>query len=212
MSEHIDPAGERPEWDRPDRDEPEGDIDMQSWRGHLLVAMPALSEGTFWRSVVLLLDHDEDGALGVILNHPVRAQVDDVLPDWAGLVAEPDALFEGGPVATDSALAVGLLGPDVDDLPLGWRQMFGRVGLVDLDVPVAAIEDALVGLRVFAGYAGWGAGQLEAEIEEGSWIVVDSVNDDLLAADPWNLWREVLRRQEGDVRMLSSYPDDPSMN
>ena len=217
MSEHIDPTDDRPERDRPDpvdpdRDDAEGDIDVESCRGRLLVAMPMLSEGTFWRSVVLLLDHDEDGALGVILNHPVHAQVDDVLPDWSDLVAEPDALFEGGPVATDSALAVGLLSPNIDDTPLGWRQMFGRVGLVDLDVPVAAVEDALVGLRVFAGYAGWGAGQLEAEIEEGSWIVVDSIDNDLLVANPWNLWREVLRRQDSDLRMLSTYPDDPAMN
>lgn len=186
---------------------------MESLRGRLLVATPAIASGPFLRSVVLLLDHDEDGALGVILNHPLDADVADVLPAWGRAVNAPDCLFEGGPVATDSALAVGVRA--VADArsapPQGWRPMAGRVGLVDLDGPLPA-EGSLRGLRVFAGYAGWGPGQLEDELTEGSWLVVEGRDDDLLSPVPETLWRDVLLRQDDDARFLATFPEDPSAN
>lgn len=181
-------------------------------RGRLLVALPEINDGPFHRAIVLVLDHDDDGALGVILNRPLQAEVDDVLPGWTDVVTAPAAVFQGGPVSTDSALGVAVLAPVVADAPLGWRTMFGRVGLVDLDVPAATIADAVAGMRVFAGYAGWGAGQLEAEVEDGSWAVVDAAEDDVVATSPETLWRDVLRRQDDDLRLLATYPDDPSMN
>lgn len=186
---------------------------MESLRGQLLVATPAIESGPFLRSVVLLLDHDDGGALGVILNHPLDADVEDVLPAWGQAVNAPDCLFEGGPVATDSALAVGVravadVGPTP---PQGWRPMAGRVGLVDLDGPLPR-EGSLRGLRVFAGYAGWGPGQLEDEMAEGAWLVVEARDDDLLSPVPETLWREVLRRQDDDVRFWATFPDDPSSN
>lgn len=190
----------------------DGDAPAASYQGQLLLAMPMLTDGPFRRAVVLILDHDADGALGVILNRPLDAEVRDVLPDWGAVATEPDSVYEGGPVATDSALAVGVLRRSVDDVPLGWRAMFGRVGLVDLDVPVQTVERAVVGIRVFAGYAGWEPGQLEDEIEAGAWIVVDSVEDDLVATNPWALWRDVLRRQGGDLSLIATYPDEPSHN
>lgn len=186
---------------------------MDTLAGRLLVATPAIASGVFERSVVLLLDHDDDGALGVILNHPLDADVEDVLPDWGGAVAAPDCLFGGGPVATDSALAVGIRALGLDGLePLpGWRPMTGQIGLVDLDGPLPR-DGVLVGMRVFAGYAGWGAGQLEGELEEGSWLVVDARVDDVVSPVPEHLWREVLRRQDDDVRLWATYPADPSVN
>lgn len=180
--------------------------------GQLLVATPALEDGHFKRSVVIILDHDDDGALGIILNRPTRISVDDVLPGWSDSVTAPRGLYEGGPVATDSALALGLLMTDPDDEPLGWRRVFGRVGLVDLDAPSSVVDGALVGMRIYAGYAGWSSAQLESEIEEGSWLVLGSTDDDLLHATPETLWHDVLRRQNNDLRMLSTYPDDPTMN
>lgn len=180
--------------------------------GQLLVATPALVDGHFRRSVVLVLDHDDDGALGVILNRRTTIEVDDVLPGWSSTVTAPGGVYEGGPVATDSALAVGLLAADAGDEPVGWRKMFGRVGLVDLDAPSAVIEDALIGMRIYAGYAGWGGGQLESEIEEGSWLVLAAADTDLLHATPDTLWRDVLRRQDSELRLLSTYPDDPTLN
>ncbi|MCW2825242.1 MAG: YqgE/AlgH family protein [Aeromicrobium sp.] len=184
-------------------------VSMDTLRGSLLVATPAIESGPFWRSVVFVLDHDADGALGVIVNHPLESDVDDVLPDWAGLVNAPVCLFDGGPVAMDSALALGVVA-DVPP-PLGWRQMAGRVGLVDLDGPLPGSGE-LAGLRVFAGYAGWGPEQLESELLEGAWLVVQARDSDLTSPQPENLWRDVLMRQQGDVRFWATFPDDPSAN
>jgi len=183
-----------------------------SLAGQLLVATPALVDGHFRRAVVLVLDHDDDGALGVILNRRTQIDVDEVLPGWSTSVSAPGGVYEGGPVATDSALGVGLLAAEPADEPIGWRRVFGRVGLVDLDVPATVIKQALAGMRIYAGYAGWGEGQLESEIEEGSWLVLEATEGDLLHGSPENLWRDVLRRQDSDLRMLSTYPDDPSTN
>ena len=139
--------------------------------GMLLVATPALLDPNFADTVVLLLDVDENGALGVVLNRPTAVPVAEVLADWRDVVAEPEVLFHGGPVSTEGALAVALLrGPD--DVPVGFRQVEGNLGLVDLDTPVELVDGSLEGLRIFAGYAGWGAEQLVDEIEEGSWYVV----------------------------------------
>lgn len=183
---------------------------MSSVRGQLLVATSAIDAGPFWRSVVFVLDHDEDGALGVIVNHPSEADVDDVLPGWADWVNAPGCLFEGGPVDLDSALAVGVVS-DIADRPIGWQQMAGRVGLVDLDGPHPH-DGEFLGLRVFAGYAGWGSGQLEEEIEQGAWIVLPAREEDLLSPSPDRLWSEVLRRQRGDTRFWANLPDDPALN
>ncbi|MDO9378695.1 MAG: YqgE/AlgH family protein [Nocardioidaceae bacterium] len=180
--------------------------------GRLLLASPSLEEPTFRRAVILLLDHDEGGALGVILNRPTDADLEAVLPGWSAVAAGPVTVFEGGPVGAEAALAVGVLEEGVEDEPLGWRPMYGRVGLVDLDAPVAAVEDALAGVRVFAGYAGWSPGQLEEELASGSWLVARSDDHDVLSPHPDDLWRGVLRRQDGELRLLASYPDDPSMN
>lgn len=181
------------------------------WTGRLLVATPALRASTFERAVVLLLDHDADGSLGVVLNQPLEVPVGQVLPAWGGSVSAPDVLFGGGPVSTDSALAVGVLAEQVPE-PLGWRAMYDRVGLVDLDAPHEVLDGAVVGLRVFAGYAGWSPGQLEGEVEEGSWLVVDAGPQDLLDASPQDLWSRVLRRQPDETRLLATYPADPALN
>lgn len=175
-----------------------------------MVATSAIDAGPFRRSIVYLLDHDEDGALGVIVNRPMESDVDEVLPAWGDWVNAPGCLFDGGPVAMDSALAVGVV-TDPGARPLGWRQMAGRVGLVDLDGPVPSAGEFL-GLRVFAGYAGWSPGQLEAEIEEGSWIVVPATDQDLISPAPERLWDEVLRRQGGETRFWATLPDDPGLN
>jgi len=184
-------------------------VDMEALSGRLLVATPAIESGPFLRSVVFLLDHTAEGALGVIVNRPLESDVEDVLPDWAQLVNAPVCLFDGGPVGMDSALALGLLADDVP--PPGWRRMAGHVGLVDLDGPVPRLG-SLAGLRVFAGYAGWGPQQLEGEIDEGAWLVVDARDGDLISPRPETLWRDVLRRQDDDVRFWTTFPDDPSAN
>jgi putative transcriptional regulator len=183
---------------------------MSSVRGQLLVATSAIEAGPFRRAVVYLLDHDDEGALGVIVNRPLESEVADVLPDWSAMVNAPDCLFEGGPVSMDAALAIGVV-TDANQHPVSWRQMAGRIGLVDLDGP-APVPGEFLGLRVFAGYAGWSAGQLESEIAEGSWLVVPAMDSDLTSAVPERLWAEVLRRQVGETRYWSTLPDDPGLN
>jgi putative transcriptional regulator len=183
---------------------------MASVRGQLLVATSAIEIGPFWRSVVYVLDHDEDGALGVIVNRPLESDLDEILPGWAECANAPGCLFQGGPVGTDSALAVGVV-TDMSTRPIGWQQMAGRVGLVDLDGP-RPVGGELLGLRVFAGYAGWSPEQLESEIAEGAWIVLPALESDLISPAPERLWREVLHRQRGEVRFWANLPEDPGLN
>ncbi len=180
--------------------------------GSLLVATAELTDPNFERAVVLLLDVDPDGALGVVLNRPSPVAVGEVLPAWSDVVADPDVLFRGGPVATDSALAVALLPEPAAEDPPGVRRMFATTGIVDLDTPVELVGPALRGMRIFAGYAGWSSGQLEAEIEGGSWYVVPTFPADLLGADPGSLWTAVLRRQPGELAWVSTRPSDPALN
>jgi putative transcriptional regulator len=116
-------------------------------------------------------------------------------------------------VATDSALAVAVLdGADEDDTPVGWRPLYPGAGLVDLDAPPELLAGVLSGMRVFAGYAGWGAGQLEKEVAEGAWYVVPAETGDLLDPDAENLWRRVLRRQPGELAFVHTCPLDPTQN
>jgi putative transcriptional regulator len=182
--------------------------------GQLLVATPLLEEPTFARSVVLLLDHDDDGTLGVVINRPTEVGVADVLPPWQPYATGPGVVFSGGPVALDSALALATVigSTRSDDEPLGWRRVVGALGLVDLDAPPELLAAEIGALRIFAGYAGWAAGQLAAEVESGAWYVIDGEPGDAFSADPKALWRSVLRRQRGDLAFVSTYPRDPSHN
>jgi putative transcriptional regulator len=182
--------------------------------GDLLVATPMLLDPNFERSVVLVLDADDDGALGVVLNRPSQVPVEEILPDWGALAGSPDVLFQGGPVSTDSALAVGAASTsrEPEGEPVGFRRLYDGVGIVDLDTPTAIVGPALTNLRIFAGYAGWGREQLADEISEGSWYVVPSQPGDLFAGDPRGLWTRVLRRQPGELAWVSTRPHDPTMN
>ena len=183
--------------------------------GDLLVAAPALVDPNFERSVVLVLDIDEDGALGVILNRPSTVPVGEILPGWNRLAQAPDVLFQGGPVATDSALGVGAsttYGLDPNAEPVGFRRLYDDVGIVDLDTPTEVVAPALTGMRIFAGYAGWGEEQLADELRSGAWYVVPSEPADLLGDDPLGLWMRVLRRQPGELAWVSTQPADPTMN
>ncbi|WP_432042173.1 YqgE/AlgH family protein [Streptomyces cadmiisoli] len=188
--------------------------EVSSLTGRLLVATPALADPNFDRAVVLLLDHDEEGSLGVVLNRPTPVGVGDILEDWAQLTGEPGVVFQGGPVSLDSALGVAVVpgGSGGDTAPLGWRRVHGAIGLVDLEAPPELMAAVLGSLRIFAGYAGWGPGQLEDELVEGAWYVVESEPGDVSSPSPERLWREVLRRQRNELAMVATYPDDPSLN
>lgn len=179
--------------------------------GRLLVATPSVEGDIFHRSVILVLHHDESGAQGVVLNKPLSAEVDSVLPGWQVVVTAPPVLFQGGPVATNSALGLVTVPGDGTET-LGVKRLFGSIGLVDLDAPAPLVAAELAGMRVFAGYAGWSAGQLETEVLRGDWYLVDAEARDPFESDPPGLWRSVLRRQRDSLAFVANFPDDPSMN
>jgi putative transcriptional regulator len=191
-----------------------GEVHADVAAGMLLVAVAEMGDPNFAGAVVLLLEADDEGALGVVLNRPSPVPVADVLRPWADRCDEPEVLFQGGPVSTDGALAVACLAPGVD-APQGFRPLDGlggRVGLVDLDAPVEEMMASLAGLRIYAGYAGWGAEQLAEEIAEGSWHVVPGEIADLFREDNDTLRRDVLRRQPGERAWLATRPADPNRN
>lgn len=183
---------------------------MEGCTGRLLVATPGLGDHGFRRSVVLVLEHTDDGALGVVLNQPLGVDAASLLPQWQPHLSVPGSLFQGGPVGRDTALALADVA--VQDAPVGVRAIGERLGVVDLDAPPPLVVDALRGMRVYVGYAGWSAGQLDDEVADGGWFVVDHEPGDAFSPDPRGLWRRVLRRQPDDLALLSTAPDDVSLN
>lgn len=178
--------------------------------GRLLVATPALDDPNFRRAVILVLDHDEEGALGVVLNRRTDVELPEALASWEPLLAGPAVLFGGGPVEPDAIVALGASTSVVT--PEGVAPLFGRIRLVDLDTDPAVAAADLERLRIFAGYAGWGPEQLEDELEQGAWLAVDAEPDDVFSPTPQQLWGQVLKRQPGELKLLSTYPADPSLN
>jgi putative transcriptional regulator len=187
-----------------------------SWSGRLLVATPLLTEDTFSRTVVQLLQHDDEGALGVVVNRPSHTPLSEVLPGWALLAPDPVSVFVGGPVQPSAAICLGRLSlAEPQELAVGEEPSYVVVpgapwlGTIDLDAEAAEpVEE----VRVFAGYAGWSAGQLETEVEEGAWWVCDALPGDCFTDAPRHLWRDVLRRQGMPLALVASYPPDPALN
>jgi putative transcriptional regulator len=173
---------------------------MASLRGRLLLAGPGLIDPNFFRTVVLVLEHSDEGALGVILNRPTDLAVRDALPSWGDTVSEPDVVFVGGPVSPGTAIAIGR-GPDVEPV-------VGGFGMVDLDRE----PDVFREVRLFSGYAGWGPGQIEGELLEDAWLVLAPEPDDVATTDADDLWSTVLARQPHPLSLLALYPDEPAFN
>jgi putative transcriptional regulator len=177
------------------------------------VAAPGLSDPNFRRTVVYVIEHRDRGTLGVVLNRPGEVSVRDVLPSWAPLATLPHAVFVGGPVESQTALCLAAVRTGQDPATLsGLVGVRGPVALVDLDSDPGPLASRLRGLRVFAGYSGWDAGQLAAEIGRGDWIVVPALPDDVLAGHDPNLWGRVLRRQGVPLALLATYPADVRQN
>ena len=182
---------------------------MTSLRGKLLLAGPTLKDPNFDRTVVLITEHSDEGAMGLVLNRPSEAPVDEAVPDLSWVVEPEDIVFLGGPVApsgvivlaewSDPAPAVVLVDDDLGFVP-------GDVE--DQDALTAAIRRA----HVYAGHAGWGPGQLEAELAEEGWIVETPRREELFSAEPEALWSTVLRRMGREFALLSTMPPDPSLN
>lgn len=181
--------------------------------GTLLLANIDLLEPTFRRSVIYVVEHNDGGTLGVVLNRPSETAVHNVLPQWSSLAAKPKTMFIGGPVKRDAALCLGTLrvGVDPQGMP-GLRHVAGRIVMVDLDADPESVESAVEGVRIFAGYSGWTIGQLEGEIERNDWIVLSALPSDVLVEPRVDLWARVLRRQPLPMPLLATHPIDISRN
>ena len=180
---------------------------MASLQGQLLVASPGLLDPNFRRTVVLVTEHTEDGAAGLVLNRPTESEVSEIVPALESLVDDGEPIFMGGPVQPNGVLVLGeFLDPDDAAVPL-----FGSLGFPSLDEP-----DEVVPLttrrRIFAGYAGWGSGQLEDELAREDWILEAASNDDAFTEEPEELWADVLRRKGGIYELVARMPEDPSVN
>ena len=180
---------------------------MESLRGHLLISSGGLYDPNFRHTVVLVGEHNADGALGVVLNRASNVTVEQALPPMSDLVPPGELLFQGGPVQpTSPVLLAELTHPELADMPV-----FGSVGFFGGAVP-ADIQPSILRARVFAGYSGWGPGQLEAEMAVGSWIIEPPRLDDVFTDMPDLLWSSVLKRKGTEYRQVSRMPYDPSTN
>jgi putative transcriptional regulator len=178
---------------------------MSSLQGKLLVASAGLFDPNFRRAVILVGHHDDEGAMGLVLNRPSETAVADAVPALADMVDPVEPIFVGGPVQPESVMILGEFEDEEAGVPV-----FGDVGFLKGDSEPEDLA-ACARVRVFAGYAGWGAGQLEAELEEESWVVLDARPDDVFGPSE-GLFAAVLRRQGGRYRVLALLPDDPSVN
>ena len=182
---------------------------MESLRGQLLVAAPALIDPNFHRTVVLIAEHDaEGGSMGIVLNRPTETKVGEAVPDLAALAGEDAPIHVGGPVQQTAVLALA----EFEDPAEAGQIAFGDVGLLPPTDDLDALAERTRRARVFVGYAGWSAGQLEAELEEDGWIVAQAAPDDVFAHDADALWSTVLARQGGQYTLVARMPPDPSLN
>ncbi len=181
---------------------------MRSFRGKLLLATPEIVDDIFFRTVILVLEHSDEGAIGVVLNRQSDLYSVDVLPKWNDDQGSSSLLHWGGPVQQESLLALGLYDEQVkDDLKEG----IGRIKVLDLNPEILDMT-FILDARLYSGYAGWSTGQLDAEISTGGWIVTEVDNTDPFSHNPADLWSIVLKRQNGFLSRLAQYPDDPRMN
>lgn len=177
-------------------------------RGKLLIAAPSLTDPNFWRSVVLVAEHSEEGAMGLVLNRPLDVLVAEAVEPLAPLVDGDAAVFQGGPVEPQAVLALA----EFDDPTEAVSLAIDGVGFVSSDPDIDALRDSVRRARVFAGYAGWSPGQLEEELAEEAWLVEPAQPADIFADDASELWASVLRRRGVLGTMLAMMPPDPSMN
>lgn len=185
-------------------------MNIESTRHRLLLSVPDMGDENFDRTVVYVVEHDDDGALGVVLNRPSETDVAEHLPHLAVPVLSPEVFFVGGPVSVGGLLALGRRSVDAE--PIHASMLSGPLAIVDPEALIRGAVEGLDAVRLFTGYSGWAAGQLDAEIAAGAWHVADAMVDDVLCAEPEELWRSVMRRQGGRLAAQGLYPQDPSVN
>jgi putative transcriptional regulator len=179
---------------------------MESLKGQLLIAAPMLVDPNFHRTVVLVMEHTEDGALGVVLNRPTELDVGEAVPDLADL-ADGDPVFAGGPVQPQAVIALA-----EHTGPVGEESVVGPIAPIQVSDDIAELGGEVARVRVFAGYAGWGQGQLDDELAEEAWFTEPALPGDIFAGDPASLWQRVLERKGGEYTLVARMPPDPSLN
>jgi putative transcriptional regulator len=180
----------------------------ESLRGQLLIASPALFDPNFRRSVLIVTEHTDEGAMGIVLNRPTEAAVADAVPPLEEIVEPGACVYVGGPVQPAAVVVLAEFG-DVDEAA---ALVVEDVGFVRADVEPGALPASTRRARVFAGYAGWGEGQLEEELEQESWILEPALPEDVFADEAADLWSSVLRRKGGQYAVVALMPPDPSLN
>lgn len=180
-------------------------------QGKLVVAKPSLEDPNFARTVVFLLAHGDQGALGLVLNRPTITPLSSPLPEWEDLASGPAVVFVGGPVS-EGTICLARVQPEVAVPTNGYLPLQGALGTVDLEADPAFVAPWVQNLRIFAGYAGWAPGQLEDELADGAWWLLEPEEADIFDPQPSLLWKRVLRRQGGDFLLVSAYPPDPTLN
>ena len=181
---------------------------MDSHRGKLLIAGPPLLDPNFWRTVVLVIEHTEEGALGLVLNRPSETTVGEAVPQLEALVDSEDQLFIGGPVQPSAVIVLGEFEDPGDAALLA----FGDVGVLGTDASLEETEAGLRRGRAFVGHAGWGPSQLDDEVERGDWILEAATIEDAFTSDAPGLWSSVLTRKGGNYALIARMPPDPSVN
>lgn len=191
-----------------------GDVFLTSpqTKGRLLLATPPLEDPDFDRTVVYVLEHHQDGAIGLVLNRPTDEALEAPLDRWIDLQTAPSSVFTGGPVDPNAMIGMAMTKALVDEPVEHITPISGLIASTDLSADPAIVAAHVDSVRVFRGYAGWGAGQLEAEIEQGAWLVLDAEVDDVFSDRPEDLWHTVLKRQPGRLSWLALAPDDLSLN
>jgi putative transcriptional regulator len=181
---------------------------MDSVRGQLLIAGPSLLDPNFWRTVVLIVEHTEDGALGLVLNRPSETTVGEAVPQLEVLVSSEEQLFIGGPVQPSSVIILA----EFEDPSEAALIAFDDVGVLGSGTSIAHAGPGVRRGRAFVGHAGWGPGQLDSELERGDWILEGARPQDAFSTEPRELWIEVLTRKGGSYALIARMPPDPSVN
>jgi putative transcriptional regulator len=180
---------------------------VQSLSGQLLLASPTLMDPNFRRAVILVGVHSEEGAMGVVLNRPSEVTVGEAVPQLEQTISEQEPVYVGGPVQPSSIV---FLAEFLDPTPAGLL-VLGRIGFPAPDADIDELTEATARRRVFAGYAGWGEGQLDAELDQGDWIADATVPEDVFTEAPDELWSTVLNRKGGTYALIARMPSDPSL-
>jgi putative transcriptional regulator len=180
---------------------------VDSLRGHLLLSAASLWDPNFRKTIVLIGHHDEEGAVGVVLNRPTEVSVLEAVPPLADIVEPGEPLYVGGPVQPEAAVVLA----DFEHPERAEILALGSIGFLPEEVDADQIG-GIRRARVFSGYSGWGPGQLERELDEGSWLIQPALPEDVFAVDPEQLWSDVVRRMGRDFDLMRSMPIDPSQN